>query len=113
MTKINIGIRLPPKSSRIWDSLYLVNQSRRGRKAYLAEFQEASGFEKVEGRDWDREVKVKWIKEQVGEENESEGDQETTQEESRQAGEEYVLLCQSVRRRAKEEAIYSGPKSAL
>ncbi len=87
---------------------YLVNQSRRGRKAYLAEFQEASGFEKVEGRDWDREVKVKWIKEQVGEENESEGDQETTQEESRQAGEEYVLLCQSVRRRAKEEAIYSG-----
>ena len=53
-------------------------------------------------------MKVKWIKEQVGEENESEGDQETTQEESRQAGEEYVLLCQSVRRRAKEEAIYSG-----
>ncbi len=45
---------------------YLVNQSRRGRKAYLAEFQEASGFEKVEGRDSDREVKVKWIKEQVG-----------------------------------------------
>ncbi len=23
MTKIDIGIRLPPKSSRIWDSLYL------------------------------------------------------------------------------------------
>ena len=27
MTKIDIGIRLPPKSSRIWDSLYLARRS--------------------------------------------------------------------------------------
>ncbi len=27
MTKIDIGIRLPPKSSRIWDSLYVKMQT--------------------------------------------------------------------------------------
>ena len=29
MTKIDIGIRLPPKSSRIWDSLYRITQDQK------------------------------------------------------------------------------------
>ena len=85
---------------------YLVNENRRGRGGWREEFFEQEGFEKVEGRDEHRQVKVKWIEEPVGEKPGREADQEPGQ-----AGcehKEYVLLCNSERRRAKEQAIYSG-----
>ena len=87
---------------------YLVNENRRQRSAYREEFLEEEGFEKVEGRDEHREVKVKWMQESVEEGNRSEADQEIAQQEPAQEGKEYVVLCKSERRRAKEEAIYSG-----
>ncbi len=44
MTKIDIGIRLPPKSSRIWDSLYVV--SNNGRRVFdLVETRAELGYE--------------------------------------------------------------------
>ena len=87
---------------------YLVNESRRQRGAYRKGFLEEEGFEKVEGREEHREVQVKWMQESVGEGNGSEADKDIEQEEPAQAGKEYVVLCKSERRRAKEEAIYSG-----
>ena len=48
------------------------------------------------------------MQESVEEGNRSEADQEIAQQEPAQEGKEYVVLCKSERRRAKEEAIYSG-----
>lgn len=83
---------------------YLVNENRRGRAAWAEAFSEPEGFEKVEGRDESREVKVKWLEEPRGQA----GDGEAGREAGRCADKEYVLLCKSERRRAKEQAIYSG-----
>ena len=55
---------------------YLVNENRRGRGGWREEFFEQEGFEKVEGRDEHRQVKVKWIEEPVGEKPGREADQE-------------------------------------
>ena len=85
---------------------YLVNENRRGRRAWREAFSEQEGFEKVEGRDERRQVKVKWVEEPVGEKAGREADKEQGQQGCED--QEYVLLCKSERRRAKEEAIYSG-----
>ena len=85
---------------------YLVNENRRGRRAWGEAFSEQEGFEKVEGRDERRQVKVKWVEEPVGEKAGREADKEQGHQGCED--QEYVLLCKSERRRAKEEAIYSG-----
>ena len=85
---------------------YLVNESRRGRGAYREQFLEQEGFEEVQGRDEDREVKVKWLQEPMGEKDANKVEKE--QGERGCEDKEYVVLCKSQRRRAKEEAIYSG-----
>ena len=66
---------------------------------------EQGGFEKVEGTDEHRQVKVKWIQEPLGEKPDREADQEPGQQGCEDN--EYVLLCKSERRGAKEQAIYS------
>ena len=83
---------------------YLVNENRRGRGAWAEAFLDQEGFEQVEGRDERQEVKVKWLEEPLCQTGGSEADREA----GGWADKEYVLLCKSERRFAKEQAIYSG-----
>ena len=97
---------------------YLVNESRRGRGAYREQFLEQEGFEQVQGRDEDREVKVKWLQEPMGEKDANKVEKE--QGERGCEDKEYVVLCKSQRRRGQgrghlfrgRRALYRGSRSA-
>lgn len=83
---------------------YLVNDSRRRRGRYRQAFQQEEGFEPVAGRKPGQEVRVKRIEEPLGKKRPSHAEGQ----EHREGLSEFVVLCKSRRRRAKEEAIVSG-----
>jgi transposase len=72
---------------------YLVNDSRRQRKRYLAQFRQHKGFHVVEGRDGKEQVWVRVMDDPQG----AEGDQVA----------ERIVLCKSLPRGNKEQAIMS------
>jgi len=72
---------------------YLVNETRAGRKAYAAAFQEAAQFTPVPGRQDRTRVSVRVLTE--------------TREEGDRRVAERVILCRSVERREKEAAMLS------
>ena len=73
---------------------YLVNDSRRGRKAYLEQFLEDKEFSVIKGRPQKPSVRVRMILET------------TTQKEEQQ--QDRLILCKSQGRQQKEEAILSN-----
>ncbi len=85
---------------------YLVNDTRRLRERYRQAFLEEEGFEPVPGRKAEQQVRVKRIEEPL-----SKKDLHHPEEEEPQEGlSEFVVLCKSRPRRAKEEAILSGAR---
>lgn len=73
---------------------YLVNDSRRGRKAYLEQFLEEEEFSDIKGRSGKASVQVRVIMDPAG----------RTEEKNKQ---DRLILCKSDGRREKEEAIRS------
>jgi len=78
---------------------YLVNDSRRGRKAYLEQFQEDEEFSNIKGRDGKTPVQVRMITDPAPPEGEAD-----------QKGDSLVL-CKSEGRRKKEESIRSNAEN--
>jgi len=84
---------------------YLVNDSRRGRKKYLEEFQKEDEFEIVEGRKGKSEVKVRKLKDPLAR-PQSDKPAEGEDGEGEWTG-DHLVLCKSAARRKKELAIIS------
>ena len=76
---------------------YLVNDSRRGRKAYLQQFQEDEKFPTIEGRSKKTPVQVRMITE--------------TNLAGKEQYQDRLILCKSDGREKKEEAILSNAEN--
>ena len=83
---------------------YLVNDTRRLRGRYGEAFLEEEGFEPLPGRKPGQEVKVKLIEQPLSQARPGQAEGPAPQE----GLSEFVLLCKSRRRGAKEEAMLSG-----
>ena len=83
---------------------YLVNDTRRLRGRYGEAFLEEEGFEPLPGRKPGQEVKVKLIEQPLSQARPGQAEGPAPPE----GLSEFLLLCKSPRRGAKEEAMLSG-----
>lgn len=86
---------------------YLVNDSRRGRKAYEKEFNEAAAFETIAGRAGKTPVRVRLIEDPVQSAKHALGVPEGSGQDGEALPLDRLVLCRSEGRRAKEQAMRS------